>query len=276
MKKQVVCDFHKRACGVWRIVNINTSRRESHVHAYFLKLLQTTTAKWWMTAASSSHWLFTVLLHTVTLMPHHVTSEHFRFIHVSPLQPYVSWKCMHVCVYVDSIAGSSCYFPLLTLVYVFVCVSSTRLDATHLSNVLTLEQMWISKRACQSMTAYSCCWLLYAGFPMLHGSCTATESCLKCYCRIFSSIEERKQHQRGCRCNFKMINFWSHNCCLGSCWFFTGIILNFHELAKSVNACSEYQHLVWFIVQHWIPIELILFLFLHLHLCTGVLPYILM
>lgn len=156
---------------------------------------------------------------------------------------------------------------------VCVCVSSTRLDATHLSNVLTLEQMWISKRACQSMTAYSCCWLLYAGFPMLHGSCTATESCLKCYCRIFSSIEERKQHQRGCRCNFKMINFWSHNCCLGSCWFFTGIILKFHELAKSVNACSEYQHLVWFIVQHWILIELILFLFLHLHLYTGVLPY---
>lgn len=37
--------------------------------------------KWWMATAWSSHWLSAAVLHTVTLVPSHVTSEHSRFIY---------------------------------------------------------------------------------------------------------------------------------------------------------------------------------------------------
>lgn len=70
------------------------------------------TAKWWMANASSSHWLFTEVLHTVTFMPHHVTSEHFIFIHVSTFQPAVCRKCVCVCAWAYVY---NCYFLPCTL-----------------------------------------------------------------------------------------------------------------------------------------------------------------
>ncbi len=146
----------------------------------FLVLLQTTTAKWWMANASSSHWLFTAVLHTVTLTPHHVTSEHFIFIHVSPFQLFVGNVCVCVCVCV-CVSLSFCVqllFPAFHL-HLCACVSSSKLDTAPLVSCLTPEHTWKSERACQHKTAHSYYWLLCVEFTTVSSApyccCTARE-----------------------------------------------------------------------------------------------------
>lgn len=129
--------------------------------------------KWWMANASSSHWLFAEVLHAVTLTPHHVTSVHFVFIHVSPFQSAVIISCV----------PPACVCPH---------VSSPRLDATPLVSCLTR-----GKRGSQegSLSVCDCSFLpLALHVWSSHGlCCTATQWCLKCYCSLLITVKERKK-----------------------------------------------------------------------------------